>query len=234
MNIGIPLRGALGAIVCSLVIAPAAFAGGISALSNRDVSRGLKQALGRGIDMAVAQLGTAGGFLADPRVRIPLPPPLAKADRVLRVMGMGRQMDALDVAMNRAAEAAVPAGRQILVQSLQRMTVADAKSILTGGGDSATEYFRRVAYARLQRKFTPIVAVETRRVGLAQKYDALAAQGASLGLLGRDDASIESYVTRKTLDGLFLVMAQQERAIRNNPLGQASSLLRRVFGAYRD
>ena len=234
MNTGIPWRGALAAIICSLAIAPAVVAGGISALSNGDVNRGLKQALGRGIDTAVAELGTAGGFLGDPRVRIPLPPALAKADRVLRVMGMGRQMDALDVAMNRAAEAAVPAGKAILEQSLRQMTLADAKGILTGGGDAATEYFRRVAYARLQRKFTPIVAVETRRVGLAQKYDQLAAQGAALGLVGRDDASIESYVTRKTLDGLFLVMAQQERAIRKNPLGQASSLIRRVFGAYRD
>ncbi len=234
MNIPIRWRGALAALVCALAVVPVVVAGGLSALSNGDVSRGLKQALGRGIDTAVAQLGTPGGFLADPRVRIPLPPAFAKADRVLRVMGMGRQMDALDVAMNRAAEAAVPAGKAILVEALRQMTLADAKGILTGGGDAATAYFKRVAYARLQRKFTPIVALQTRRVGLAQKYDRLAAQGAALGLVGRDDASIESYVTRKTLDGLFLVMAQQERAIRKDPLGQASSLIRRVFGAYRE
>ncbi|MDE2306345.1 MAG: DUF4197 domain-containing protein [Gammaproteobacteria bacterium] len=205
----------------------------LAALSNHEAAQGLKQALGRGIDAAVAKLGVANGFLDDPRVRIPLPPALARADRLLRLVGLGRQSDALVAAMNHAAEAAVPEGKAVLEQALRQMTIADAKQILTGGDDAGTQYFRRVAYDRLERRFEPVVAQQTRRVGLAQQYDALAAKGAALGLMQPGDASIEAYVTRKALDGLFLKMADEERSIRRDPLGQASSLLRKVFGAVR-
>ena len=228
------IRGPLSALICAAAFAGAAHAAGLAALSNRETALGLKRALGDGIDVAVAQLGVTDGFLGNPRVRIPLPPALAKADRILRMVGLGRQTDALVVAMNRAAEAAVPEGKDILKQALRQMTVADAKQILTGGDDAATRYFRRVAYDRLERKFEPVVAQATSRVGLAQQYDAIAAKGASLGLVQSGDASIETYVTQKALDGLFVVMADKERAIRKDPLGQASSLLRKVFGAVRN
>ena len=205
----------------------------VAALSNRDASRGLKQALTQGVDVAIAKLGVTDGFLKNPRVKIPLPPPLAKANRVLSLVGMGHETDALVVAMNRAAEAAVPEGKIILKQALQRMTLIDAKQILTGGDDAATQYFRRTAYGPLEKKFEPIVARETAKVGLAARYDAIAAKGESLGLLKPNQASIEAYVTQKTLDGLFLVIAQEERAIREDPMGQASALLKKVFGAVR-
>jgi hypothetical protein len=219
-------------LVCTFLIT-AAFAVDLSSLSNSDASAGLKKALDQGINQAVGKLGVAGGFLNDPKVKIPLPPKLAKAEGAMRMMGMGGQADALVTAMNRAAEAAVPEGKVLLKQALQKMSVSDAKQILTGGEDAATQYFKRETYAPLQLKFAPIIAKQTAKVKLAENYNAVAAKGVSLGLLKPEDATLESYVNQKTLDGLFSMMADEERAIRKDPMGQASSLLKKVFGAVK-
>ena len=205
----------------------------VTALSNADASAGLKKALDQGINSAVGKLGVADGFLKDPQVKIQLPPKLAKAADMMHMLGLGDQVDQLVTAMNRAAEAAVPESKPLLKAALQKMSLADAKNILTGGGDAATQYFKKVTYAPLQDKFRPIIARTTRQAKLAEKYDALAGKGVELGLLKSDEGSLESYVTEKTLDGLFFMMAQEERAIRQDPLGQASSLLKKVFGAVR-
>jgi hypothetical protein len=111
------------------------------------------------------------------------------------------------------------------------MSVEDAKQILTGGDDAATQYFKRVTYTPLKAKFTPIVTRETQKVKVGERYDAIAQKAVGLGILKPDDASLEGYVTDKTLDGLFLMMAEEERTIRKDPLGQASNLLKKVFGA---
>jgi Protein of unknown function (DUF4197) len=203
----------------------------MSSLSNADASAGLKKALDQGINQAVSKLGVAGGFLNNPTVKIPLPPKLAKVEGALRMMGMGSQADELVTAMNRAAEAAVPESKTLLKQALKQMTVSDAKQILTGGEDSATQYFKRVTFAPLQVKFAPIIDNATRKVKLAESYDAVAKKGVALGLVKPEDATLQTYVTQKTLDGLYLVMAEEERAIRKDPMGQASSLLKKVFGA---
>ncbi|MEA3106465.1 MAG: hypothetical protein QOI88_1070 [Gammaproteobacteria bacterium] len=210
-----------------------AFGLDVNSLSASDASAGLKKALGQGINVAVAKLGTPGGFLNNPKVKIPLPPKLAKAEGALRMLGMGGQADELETAMNRAAEAAVPESKVLLQQALKQMSVADAKQILTGGNDAATQYFRHITYAPLQEKFAPIIDRETRKVKLAETYDAVAQKGVALGVLKPEDASLQSYVTQKTLDGLYSMMADEERAIRADPLGQGSSLLKKVFGALR-
>jgi hypothetical protein len=210
-----------------------AFGLDVNALSTSDASAGLKKALGQGINVAVAKLGTPGGFLNNPKVKIPLPPKLAKAEGALRMLGMGGQADELETAMNRAAEAAVPESKVLLQQALKQMSVADAKQILTGGNDAATQYFKRITYAPLQVKFAPIIDRETRKVKLAETYDAVAQKGVALGVLKPEDASLQSYVTQKTLDGLYSMMADEERAIRADPLGQSSALLKKVFGALR-
>ena len=209
----------------------AAFGVALNAISNADASAGLKKALDQGIDLAVSKLGVKDGFLKNPKVKIPLPPKLAKAEGLMRTLGMGSQADELVTAMNRAAESAVPESKVLLKQALKQMSLADAKKILTGGDDSATQYFRRVTYAPLQVKFAPIVKRATEKVKLGQAYDQVAKKGVTLGLLKPGDASLQSYVTDKTLDGLYLMMAEEERAIRKDPLGQASSLLKKVFGA---
>jgi hypothetical protein len=206
-------------------------ASSLDQLSSKDASSGLRAALGQGIDQAVSHLGVPGGFLSNPKVTIPLPPALEKVDRGLRLVGMGGDADALKTAMNHAAESAVADAKPILKQALQRMTVADAKSILTGGDDSATQYFRRVTADSLTAKFKPIVARATAKVKLASLYDEYAGKAARFGLVKGEDAHLNDYVTSKALDGLFSEMAEEERAIRKDPLGQASSLIKRVFGA---
>ena len=156
---------------------------------------------------------------------------IAKAE--MRKLGMGKYADELILSMNRAAEAAVPEAKELLLNAVKQMTLQDAKGILTGGDDSVTQYFKRTTSEPLTEKFLPIVRQATEQGDLAQKYNRYAKQGAKLGLIDKKDASLEGYVTQKALDGLFLMIAEEERAIRQNPLGQASSLLQKVFGALR-
>jgi len=209
----------------------AAGAADLNAISNTDASAGLKKALEQSIDHAVGELGVPDGFLNNPRVKIDLPPRIAKAEGLLRRLGAGGEIDQLILSMNRAAEAAVPESKALFLEALHHMSIADAKQILTGGDDSATQYFRRVTSEPLKARFAPIIASATQKVKLSEQYDALAQKGVALGIIKPEDASVESYVSERTLDGLFLIMADEERAIRKDPLGQASSLLKRVFEA---
>jgi hypothetical protein len=222
---------ALAWTALSTVLASPARAGALDALTNKDATRGLRAALGQSIDAAVGRLGAPDGFLANPKVTIPLPPALDKVDRTLRRFGMKGQADDLKTAMNHAAESAVAEARPVLVQALQRMTVADAKNILTGGDDAATRYFRGATSDTLKAKFKPIVVNATAKLKVAALYDQYAGTATQFGLIKGEDAHLDDYVTQKALDGLFLVMAEEEKAIRKDPLGQASSLIKKVFGA---
>mgnify|MGYP003383505918 FL=1 len=143
---------------------------------------------------------------------------------------MGKQTDALELAMNRAAEAAVPEAKALFVDAIKQMSVADAVSLLRGPDDAATQYFRGAMSGKLAERFQPIVTKATESVQLAKQYKDVAGRASSLGLIDQKDASLDAYVTRKAMDGLFLVMAREEAAIRKNPLGQANALLRKVFG----
>jgi hypothetical protein len=216
-----------------LVTSAASGAAGLERISNTEAGSGLKQALADGSAAAVAQLGAENGFLNNPKVKIPLPPALQKIETALRYTGMKRQADELVVAMNRAAEAAVPEAKALLVDSVRKMTVKDAKGILTGGETSATEYFRRTTQTQLTARFRPIVKKATDQVGLAEQYNNLAGQAVQLGLMRGQQATIEGYVTEKALDGLYLMIAEQEKAFRANPLGATSDIVKRVFGAMR-
>ncbi len=222
----------LAALGCAAWM-PSASALDLSSLSNADASAGLKKALDQGINLAVGKLGVTDGFLKNPAVKIDLPPKLAKAESMMRLLGVGDQVDLLVTAMNRAAEAAVPESKTLLKQALKQMSLEDAKRILTGGDDSATQYFKQATYAPLKARFAPIISRATQKVKLGAAYDALAQKAVALGVLKPEDASLQAYVTEKTLDGLFLMVAQEERAIRKDPLGQASTLIKKVFGALR-
>lgn len=221
------MAGALGASLAPGV----AQAVSLADLTARDTSAGLKTALGQGIDKAVAQLGAPDGFLKNPKFTIPLPPALAKAERVLRAVGMQGDADALKVAMNRAAESAVAEAKPVFRKALQSMTLTDAKDILAGGDDAATQYFRKTTSAELATRFRPIVAQATAKAKLAPLYDRYAGKAAQLGLVSQKDANLDDYVTGKALDALFAAVADEEGAIRRDPMGQASSILRKVFGA---
>ena len=216
-----------------LVTLAAARAAALEAVSAEESGGALRQALSQGASAAVASLGRPDGFLGNPKVKIPLPENLRKAEKLMRKLGMGKYADELIVSMNRAAEAAVPEAKTLLLDAVKQMTLQDAKAILTGGDDSVTQYFRRTTAAPLTEKFLPIVRQATQRVELAKKYNRYAKQGATLGLIDEKDASLEAYDTEKALDGLFFMIAEEERAIRSNPLGQASSLLQKVFGALK-
>jgi hypothetical protein len=211
--------------------ASAAVPAELSALSSHDAAGGLRAALSQGIDIAVAQLGAPNGFLNDPKVMIPLPSALEKADRALRMVGMGGEADKLKVGMNHAAEAAVADAKPIFKAALQHMTLDDAKGILTGGDDAGTQYFRRVTSAQLTTKFKPTIARETAKLQLAPLYDKYAGKASELGLVKKDDANLNDYVTSRALDGLFSRIADEEHSIRKDPLGQANSLIKKVFGA---
>ena len=208
-------------------------AAGLASLTNAEASRGLKTALEQGAVTAVRLLGVQDGFLANPKVRIPLPGALQDASRLLRAIGQGRQVDDLEVAINRAAENAVPLAKNLLVDSVRNMSVTDAKNILTGGETSVTTFFEDKTREPLSGRFLPVVKQATSKVGLAAKYDRLAGKAAGMGLLKLEDASIDHYVTRKALDGLYLVIGEEEIKLRRDPLGAGSDILRKVFGALK-
>lgn len=214
-----------------LVCSACAHAGGLAALSNQDAVAGLKQALDKGAANAVAKLGKTDGFLGNPQVKIPLPASLQQVDGLLRSFGQGKYADELVTTMNRAAEAAVPEAKTLLLQAVKGMSVQDAKGILSGGDTAATEYFRGKTAQPLAAKFLPIVQKATAKLQLAQKYDQFAGKAARFGLVDPSQANIEQYVTQKALVGLFLMMAEEEKAIRADPIGQGSQLLSKVFGA---
>lgn len=200
-------------------------------LTSREAVAGLRAALEKGSQAAIASLGRADGFLGNAQVKIPLPESLTRAERLLRRVGMGRYADELVVGMNRAAEAAVPEARALLVDSIRKMSVQDAKGILSGGESAATEYFRRTTRERLHARFLPIVQKATAKVQLARTYDDYADKAAAFGLLRKEDADLDGYVTAKALDGLYFMIAEEEKKIRKDPVGTGSVILRKVFGA---
>ncbi len=214
-----------------LVICVPAWAADLSSLSNADAAGGLKEALSQGAGRAVELLGHDGGFLNNSKVRIPLPGVLEQAAPLLRMAGRGKDLDQLETTMNRAAEAAVPEAKTLLMAAVKDMSVKDAKDILTGGDDSVTQYFRSKTQSQLTQRFLPIVKQQTDRLSVSSQYNALASKAAGVGLVKGEDAQIEGYVTRKALDGLYLMIAEEEKSIRRNPLEAAGSLAKKVFGA---
>ncbi len=203
----------------------------LASISNKEAGAGLKEALVRGAELAVAQLGKPDGFLGNPQVKIPLPESLQKVEKLGRTLGLGKQADELVDTMNRAAESAVVEAKPLLVNAVKNMSVKDAKDILAGPPDAATQYFRRTTSEQLSQKFQPIVSKATAKVQLTDKYNAFAGKAAKLRLIEEKDANLDSYVTQKAMDGLFLMIAEQEKQIRQDPIGSGSNLLKKVFGA---
>ena len=200
-------------------------------LSDADVAKGLKEALSQGAVTAVSMLGKQDGFLGNERVKIPLPAPLLKAEGLLRALGQGKAVDDLVITMNRAAEAAVPEAKTLLLDAVKKITLQDAKNILNGGDNAATQYFRKATEVQLHDKFLPVVAKATRKFELTEKYNQYAGQASQIGLLDEKQASVQEYVTTRALDGLFLMMADEEKAIRQNPTERTGYWIKKVFGS---
>ena len=219
----------LARAACVALLAESA---GAFALGETEAASGVRLALERGADSAVAMLGKPGGFLDDPRVKIPLPGALDRAASMLRAIGQQQRIDDLVDSMNRAAEQAVPAAKPLLLDAVHAMSVEDAVKIVRGGDTSVTDFFAAKTRAPLGEKFLPIVTAETRKVSLAAKYNAVASKGSTFGLVKPEDANVEQYVTRKALDGLFFMIGQEEKKIRADPVGTGSAILKAVFGGH--
>lgn len=208
----------------------AALAAQARGLTEADAASGVREALRRGAEAAVAQLGRSDGFLGHKRLRIPLPGHLEDAARLMRALGQGKRVDELVMAMNRAAEAAVAEARPLLVDAVRAMSVEEALRIVAGGETSVTDFFQRKTHAPLGEKFLPVVRRKTEQVALAQKYQRFAARAQGIGLVDDEDADLPRYVTRKALDGLYWTIGEEEKKIRRDPLGSGSAILRQVFG----
>ena len=225
---------ALGVLIAATYQHAEAFSlGGLAGVSDADASKGLKTALEKGALAAVALLGKTDGFLGNPKVRIPLPGFLENASQILRSFGQGARIDELVTTLNRAAEAAVPLGKDLLVSAVRSMNVNDAKNILAGGETSITAFFANKTRVPLGLKFLPVVTQATEKVGLANKYNEFAGKAAGFGLVKKEDANIQQYVTGKSLDGLYIIIGDEEKKIRQNPVGAGSAILSKVFGALK-
>lgn len=228
-----PLRLSAKSLLLSLcLVASGALAFSLADLSNKDASSGLKAALEKGSVAAVAKLGVENGFLNNDKVKIQLPGILEQARPLLKMTGRGQQLDDLVVSMNRAAEAAVPMAKPLLLQAVKSMSVTDAKNILTGGDTSVTQFFREKTSDQLSVNFLPVVKKITDRSGLSAKYNGVMGQVSNLGL-GQQQATVEGYVTQRALDGLYTMIGEEEKAIRQDPLSSGSKIVGKVFGALR-
>jgi hypothetical protein len=205
-------------------------AGDAWALTESDAAAGIRDALRRAAGSAVASLGRSDGFLGNAQVRIGLPPALERAGEVLRKLGQGKRVDELVTGMNRAAEQAVPLARPLLEDAVRRMSVEDAIGLVRGGDTAASDFFAAKTRAPLSHAFLPVVQPVTERLALARRHDELVDRAARLGLVQGQPRKVHEHVTDKALDGVYLLLAQEERKLRADPLAAGSALLRRVFG----
>jgi len=216
---------ALAALAC----VPLARAEDWPSITPGEATQALRDSLGQGTRAAIARLGRENGYFGNAGVKIGLPKNFARAEGILRVLGLGRQVDDLVLAMNRAAEAAVPEAREAALEALRTMSVADAKAILAGGDGAATAWFRKETEAHLADKMAPIIHRTAAQSDLVRSYNVLSGKLAMLAGIKSELATVEGYVTRKTLDGLYTLIAEEEHAIRAQPLNYAGSVVGKVF-----
>ena len=210
-----------------------AFALSLADLTNKDAASGLRAALARGTSAAIESLGRTDGFLGNALVKISLPSYMEDAAKLLRNFGQGARIDELVTSMNRAAEQAIPMAKNLLVSTVQAISVSDAKNILSGGEGAATRFFTEKTRAPLGTQFLPLVTKATEKVGLVDKYNNLASKLQQLGLVKPEDANIQKYVTAKSLDGLYIMIGEEEKKIRKDPIGTGSAILSKVFGVLK-
>lgn len=200
------------------------------ALAEADAAAAVREALKRAAGTAVGLLGKTDGFLANDKVRIGLPPALARAGEVMKKLGQGKRVDELVTGMNRAAEQAVPLARPLLEDAVRKMSVEDAIGLVRGSDSAVTDFFSRKTRQPLAAAFTPVVEPVTQRLALARQYDEVVGRASKLGLVQDAPKKVHQHVTEKALDGVFLMLAEEERKLRADPAAAATALLKRVFG----
>jgi hypothetical protein len=202
----------------------------VSSLSNDKIAAGLKEALRVSTGNTVQTTGRPDGFLKNEAIKILLPDKLRSVGKTMRMFGMGQQVDDLEVGMNRAAEQAAPKAKQIFLDALMKMSINDARQILSGDDTAATEYFQRQSTQELTEAFAPIVHQSMENVGVIRQYNTLMKSPAAAPLLANRNFDLDKYVVGKTLDGLFYVLGQEETKIRQNPAARTTAVLQQVFG----
>lgn len=227
-----PLRTLRPLLIIMSLACSSAWAISLADLTSKEASGGLKAALEQGSVAAVGKLGVENGFLNNEKVKIRLPAVVEKARPILRMTGREQQLDDLVLSMNHAAEAAVPLAKPLLLDAVKSMSISDAKNILTGGETSVTDFFRERTSAKLTVQFLPMVKKVTDRSDLTQQYNSIVGQAAKMGL-SKQQTTVEDYVTQRALDGLFTMIGEEEKAIRNDPIGTGSKLIGKVFGALK-
>ncbi len=210
-----------------------AWALSLSDLSNQDAGAGLKAALEQGSSAAIAKLGVEGGFMNNDKVKIKLPSKIEKARSLLKMAGQSKKLDELEESMNRAAETAVPMAKPLLMNAIKSMTLSDAKKILSGGDTSVTDFFREKTSDSLNTQFLPVVKKVTDKTKLASNYNSVMAKAQQYGVGSEDNATVEAYVTKRATDGLYLIIAEEEKAIRQDPVGSGVKIISKVFGALK-
>ncbi len=201
-----------------------------SVLTNSEVVDGLKEALSKGTESAIARLGKQDGFFANKKVKIPMPDSLQTVEDGLRKIGQDKYADEFVLTMNRAAEQAVPEAAEIFGSAIRRMSIEDAKGILNGPDDAATKYFRRTSGEKLVNRFLPIVEKSTEKVGVTSNYKQMVDKlGFMSKFIDTDSLDVDRYITNKAIDGLFLMVAKEEKLIRENPAARTTELLKKVF-----
>ncbi len=204
---------------------------GSSAFDNATLINGLKEALSLGSERAIDLVSSEGGYLNDAQIRIPMPKALQKLSKPLRKLGMGEQIDSFESAINQAAEKAAPAAASILSDTLKSMSFEDAQKIYSGPDDAATQYFREKSSASIAELFKPEIDKTLESVEATRSYKALASQAASLPLIGKEiNTDLSQHVTNAALEGLFIKLAAEEKAIRTNPAARTTDLLQQLWG----
>ncbi len=198
-------------------------------LSNGEIVDGLKQALSVGTRNAVAYVSKTDGYFSNPQIKIPLPEKFQKAERLLRTVGFGKEVDDFELSMNRAAEKAAPLAVDIFKNAITRMSFTDARQILDGPDDAATTYFKDATFVRLQETFKPIVQKAMADVGVTRNFQSLNKRLSTIPFADRLSFDLDQYTTDKGLDGLFYMLAQEEQKIRQNPAARVTELLKKVF-----
>ena len=204
----------------------------VSSLASDEIVSGLREALEKGVRTAVDLLGQTDGFLGNPKVRIPLPEHLQQISSGLRMLGQDQYADEFELTMNRAAEASVPEAKAIFMDAIRNMTIEDAQKILDGADDAATQYFRKVEEVRLRERVQPVIEQATAQAGVTNAYNELVKSLEFLGdVVDTQALDLNDYVASKALDGLFLMIAEEEKRIRENPVERTTDLLKKVFGS---
>ena len=199
-------------------------------LTEEEIVKGLKEALEIGTKNAVALVSRTNGYFKNPKIKIPLPENVQKAEKFLRGIGFGRQVDEFELSMNRAAERAAPQAKSIFWEAIKEMTFADARNILDGPDDAATSYFRQKTSSQLSGEFKPLVHQAMSEVGVTQAYQTVDQKIQALPFNESVRFDLDQYVTGKALDGLFLMLAAEEKKIRQDPAARVTDLLKKVFG----